>query len=210
MVLAIQKIFQALVWIFTFMSTRLFSSVKTRGTDNLKNIDRPLLIIANHRSFWDPFIIGTLFPLFSKYLPFGFMVADGYYKIPFLKPFFWLTRTFPANKGKGLDISLKGPRQVLKNGGVFLIFPTGQRHYLGRQPRPRRGAAVLALEIPRLNVLPIYLKTISGWSIIDFLFKHKSIQIIIGRPFKAYQKTASKNVNKISRILADEIFKLNK
>jgi len=210
MILTIQKIFQALIWIFTFISTRIFSSIKIHGSENLKNIDKPLMIIANHRSLWDPFVIGTLFPLFSQYLPLSFMAADRYYKIPFLKPFFWLTRTFPANKGKGLDISLKGPRQVLKSNGVFLIFPAGQRHYLGRQPRPRRGATILALEMPQLNILPIYLKTISGWSIIDFLFKHKSIQIIIGRPFKAYQKTSSKNVNKISRILADEIFKLNK
>ena len=49
------------------------------------------------------------------------MVADEYYKLPVLKQFFILTNTFPAHRGEGLDISLKRPREVLKNKGIVLV-----------------------------------------------------------------------------------------
>ncbi|MBI4120337.1 MAG: 1-acyl-sn-glycerol-3-phosphate acyltransferase [Parcubacteria group bacterium] len=205
--LFIQTLFQRIVWLVTFAGTRVFSSFRIVGQDNIQNLSRPLLIIANHRSFWDPFVIGTVFPISSEYLPLGFMVADEYYK--WLRPFFWLTRTYPAKKGQGMDISLKAPRRVLKTGGVFLIFPAGHRYYLGRPPRPRRGAAVLALETPQLTILPIYLKTISGWRIQDFLLKRKNITVVVGRPFKLEELTSSRNVDEVSQILADEIYKLN-
>lgn len=200
---------QRLTWIFTFISLKLFSSFKVVGRENLKNLPRPLLIIANHRSFWDPLVIGTLFPLFSKYLPIGFMVADAYYDSP-LKPIFWLTNTCPARKGRGLDASLAAFRLILKDKGVAVIFPIGKRHYLGRPPRPRRGAAVLALETAQLTILPLYLKTVSRWKITDFFWKRKKIQIIIGRPFKLNEITFSRDVNEVTRFMAKEIFKLNK
>lgn len=207
MILLIQSLFQRIVWLVTFTCTRVFSSFKIIGQNNVRNLPRPLLIIGNHRSFWDPFIIGTLFHLFSKYLPIGFMVADEYYK--WLRPFFWLTRTCPAKKGYGMDVSLAAPRRVLRNGGVFLIFPAGQRYYLGQPPRPRQGAAVLALEMPSLTILPIYLKTISSWKIRDFLLRRRSIKVVIGKPFNLKEITSGQNVDEVSQILADEIYKLN-
>ncbi len=73
---------QRLTWIFTFIYIKLFGSFKIIGHENLKNLPRPLLIIANHRGLWDPLVIGALFPLFSKYLSLGFMVADDYYDSP--------------------------------------------------------------------------------------------------------------------------------
>ncbi len=207
MILLIQSLFQRIVWLVTFAGTRVFSSFKIIGQDNIRNLPRPLLIISNHRSFWDPFVIGTIFPLLSKYLPIGFMVADEYYK--WLRPFFWLARTCPARKGQGMDVSLAAPLRVLRTGGVFLIFPAGRRYYLGRPPRPRRGAAVLALEIPNLTILPVYLKTISGWKIRDFLLRRRSIRVVIGKPFNLKEITSSQNIDEVAQLLADKTYKLN-
>ena len=207
MILLIQSLFQRIVWLVTFAGTRVFSSFKIIGQDNIRNLPRSLLIIANHRSFWDPLVIGTVFPISSRYLPLGFMVADEYYK--WLWPFFWLTRTFPAKKGQGMDVSLRAPRRVLKTGGAFLIFPTGHRHYLGRPPRPRRGAAVLALEMPSLTILPVYLKTISGWKIRDFLLRRRNIRVVIGKPFNLKEITSSQNIDEVAQLLADKTYKLN-
>ena len=66
------------------------------------------------------------------------MVDDKYYKIYF-KTFFLLTQTFPSYYGQGLDVSLREPRKILRNGGVFLIFPqvkgTHMAHALGLKRR---------------------------------------------------------------------------
>lgn len=190
---------QRLTWIFTFIFLKLSGSFKIIGRENLKNLPRPLLIIANHRGLWDPLVIGVLFPLFSKYLPLGFMVADAYYNSP-LKPIFWLTNTYPAHKGEGLDVSLAAPRRILKNDGVFVIFPAGQRQTLGRRRKPRRGAAALALDFAHLTILPVHLKTINNGL--------KKTEVAVGQPFKLFEKTPSRNIDEVAEILNKEIFKL--
>ena len=195
----VYAIFQRIVWLATFLWSRVFNSFKIIDGQNLKNLPKPLMIISNHRTFLDPLIIGTLFPLFSKYIPITFMVDDRYYNNIFLKPFFLLTQTFPAYYGQGLDISLKKPKQVLKNGGVFLIFPTGERHLSGPQPRPKRGAAILALENPQLTILPIYLRT--GAS---------KVTVVVGNAFKLTNVTQSQDIETVAQVLADEIYKLDK
>lgn len=131
------------------------------------------------------------------------MVADEYYRLPVLKQFFILTNTFPAYRGEGLDVSLKEPRRVLQHNGVFLIFPMGQRHSGDEKPRPRRGAAVLALEMQNeLTILPMFVK-MPPWGL-----RRKKISINVGQPFKLREITDSLNVNDVAQILSDEIFKL--
>lgn len=196
----IYAVFERIVWLAAFIATRLFTSFRIVGRENLKGLNRPVMVISNHRTFFDPLIIGTLFPLFSKYLPIAFMVDDRYYTNPVLRLFFKLTRTFPSYYGQGLDVSLKNPRQVLKTGGVFLIFPTGQRHNGGPRPKPKRGAAALALEMPRLNILPVYLKVGKN--------ARKKITAVIGRPFKLSEETSSHDLAAVADLLADKIYEL--
>jgi hypothetical protein len=73
----------------------------------------------------------------------GFMVADKLYRNIFYKIFFILTGTFPAHKGEGLDISLRYPYSVLKENGVYLIFPFRKLIFHDGYPRLGRGAAKL-------------------------------------------------------------------
>ncbi len=196
----IYAISERIVWLFVFIITRFWGSFKVIGRENLKNLPRPLMIIANHRTYFDPVIIGTIFPFFSQYIPIAFMVDDRYYHNPFLKIFFKLTYTFPAYYGQGLDVSLREPRRVLKKGRVFLIFPSGERRVAGPEPRPKRGAAALALEMPDLKILPIYFKSHDNYGL--------KTTIAVGRAFQLFEVTQSKNLSEVSLVLWDEILKL--
>ena len=186
----IYAISERIVWLFVFIITRFLGSFKVIGRENLKNLPRPLMIIANHRTYFDPVIIGTIFPFFSRYIPIAFMVDDRYYHNPFLKIFFKLTYTFPAYYGQGLDVSLREPRQVLKKGRVFLIFPSGERRITGLEPRPKRGAAVLAMEMPNLKILPIYFKPSDNYGL-------KSV-IVVGKAFNLSEITSSQDVGEVT------------
>lgn len=179
------------------------------GSENIKNAPTPLMIISNHISFWDPMAIGTLFPFFSKYIPITFIAADEFFMNPFLRFFFWLTSTIPANKGMGYGISLKKPREVLKNGGVFLIFPAGRRRFDGSVQNPKRGAAILALEIPDLAILPVNIKMSTlKWNLLDIVSRKKKITFEVGKPFKLGNITNIDNPDEVAVLLANEISKL--
>ncbi|MDP3763998.1 MAG: lysophospholipid acyltransferase family protein [bacterium] len=194
----VYAIFQRIVWLVTFICSRFFGSFKIVGQENLKNIPKPLMIISNHKTFFDPLVIGTVFPFFSNYLPITFMVDDRYYKNIFLKPFFLLTQTFPSYYGQGLDVSLRKPRKILKNNGVFLIFPTGERHTYGPRPRPKRGAAVLATEKPDLNIVPMYISVSKGKTTLS-----------IGKHFRLNDITDSQDIETVSQLLAEKIYNLS-
>lgn len=206
----IHSICERIVWLVTFFVTRILGSFEVIGKDNIKKVSRPLMIVSNHVSFWDPMTIGTLFPFFSKYLPITFIAADEFFKNPIIRIFFWLTNTIPANKGKGLDVSLKTPREVLKKGGVFQIFPGGQRHQDGSIQKPKHGAAVLALEMPNLTILPINIKMSTlKWNLIDIILRRKKITFNVGKPFKLQEITNSQDMDEVAVILAEEVSKLS-
>lgn len=205
----IHAICQRIVGLAAFFPTRVLGSFKFIGKENIKGIPRPLMVIANHVSLWDPMVIGPLFPFFSKYYPFTLMAADEFFENPIFRIFFWLTNTASAHKGMGYDVSLKKPREDLKNGGVFLIFPGGQRHSDGSIQKPRRGAAILAMEMPNLTILPINIKISTlKWKLSDIILRRKKITFTAGKPFKLRDITSSENTDEVAEILAEEISKL--
>ncbi len=197
------------VWIFTFIITRLFTNFYINGKDNLKSLKTPLLIIANHRSYWDPMIIGTLFPFFLiSYLPIGFMAADKLYGNFWYKIFFKITGTFPTYKGMGLDISLKYPRSVLNRKGVFLIFPFGKIILNNQYLHSNRGAAKLVQDFSNLTILPVYLNTTPNLKVKDVLFGRKYMRVTVGKPFMI-STVHTMNLDQISKILSDKIISLD-
>ncbi len=203
----IYGISQRCVWMATFIVTRLFTKFYVNGRDNLKSIQTPLLIVANHRSYFDSVIIGTLFPFFSKYIPMGFMATDKLYQKFFYKIFFALTGTFPAHRGEGLDISLRYPRSVLRENGVFLIFPFGKLVFDNQYPKPGRGAAKLVQDFPNLVILPIYLNTTPNLGVKDILFGKKDMGVVIGKSF-LISNAQSMDIDQISKIISDKILSL--
>mgnify|MGYP001587717802 CR=1 FL=1 len=202
---------QRIVWIITFIAMHLFARFHIEGNENLCKLPTPLLVIANHRSYWDALIIGLLFPFFSnRYLPIGFMAADELFTNPFFKAFFLLTGTYPAYKGAGLNISLKYPRSVLLRGGVVLLFPFGKLIINNNETKesPRHGAGVLVKEFPDLNILPIYVDTAPSVTFLNFIFGRKKMNVFVGKPFKVEPSLRESDTKKITIQLVGKIMAL--
>lgn len=202
---------QRIVWLVTFVAMRLFTRFSINGGEHLKNVKTPLLIVANHRSYWDAMIVGMLFPFFSnRYLPIGFMAADEYFSNPFFKIFLVLTGTYPAYKGRGLEVSLQYPRSVLQSGGVVLLFPFGKIIVSDTvRERPYRGAGMLVKEFSHLWILPIYLNTAPNLGLWDFIFGGKEMNVRIGVPFQSEPELVERDEKEITIQLTNRIMALS-
>jgi len=127
----------------------------------LKNLPKPLIVVANHVSHLDtPVILKALPGRIRRRL----VVAAA-------RDYFYRTRvrgglvslslaTIPFDREEGSRESLAECARVLRNGWSVLLFPEGTRSPTGVLGRVRRGAAVLALDT-QTQVLPLYIHGLS-------------------------------------------------
>ncbi len=110
-----------------------------------------LIVAANHRSFLDPFVIGTMLPWRR---PMHYVA-----KIELFEPRWqgWILSrlgAYPVRRGEADGETVETSRRILERGGALCIFPEGTRIRSGSLAAPHRGVGRLALE-SGAAVLPV-------------------------------------------------------
>jgi 1-acyl-sn-glycerol-3-phosphate acyltransferase len=119
--------------------------VSVHGLDDIKELKRPFIAIANHSSHLDaPLVIGALPRPLARYLAAG-AAADYFFDVRWRK---WLTTLFfnafaveRNSEGKRSGSS----RSLLERDVPILIFPEGGRSKTGEIGRFKQGAAALSM-----------------------------------------------------------------
>jgi len=145
---------------------KIFFKFEVVNPEKIKNLSGPLLIIGNHKFSLDTFAMGGAMSLRSKLHPIKIMGENNFFnnpfvnllfKIGFIKLVYKTFGVFPAIRGKGLDIALKEPENIIKNNGVVLLHPEG-RVCREKEICPfKRGASYLALKT-NVRILPVVFK----------------------------------------------------
>ncbi len=145
---------------------RLVYAFRVRGS-HVVPARGPALIIANHISFIDGFLIGACLPRIAR-----FLVMDTYYN-----KFRWLLApigAIPVPLGrKAIIESIQSARQALERGELVCIFPEGSLTRTGNIQRFQRGLERI-LEGFDVPVIPVHLNGVWGST-----FSHGAN----GRPF---------------------------
>ena len=100
-----------------------------------------VIIAANHRSFLDPFAIGT-----CVRRPVFFVAKKELFHNRFVG---WLLNclgAFPVRRGESDEETVETAKAILAEGGAVVMFPEGTRMRSGSLGQPRRGVGRLALE----------------------------------------------------------------
>ncbi len=98
-----------------------------------------VILASNHRSFLDPFVIGTMAPRPMYYIAKS-ELFKGWQN--------WILNVlgaFPVDRGAGDEETMKTAKAVLARGDILLIFPEGTRIRPGSLSKPKRGVGRLAL-----------------------------------------------------------------
>jgi glycerol-3-phosphate dehydrogenase (NAD(P)+) len=137
----------------------------------------PLLLAANHRSFLDPFVIGTL-----TRRPVYYVAKRELFRKPWQA---WLLNSlgaFPIDRGRGDEDAIATAREILARGDCVVIFPEGTRVRSGPLGAPRRGLGRLALETgaPVVPVAVIGTEEVRrGWRV-----RPRRVRIRCGAPLR--------------------------
>lgn len=111
-----------------------------------------MVVIANHVSYWDPVVVGSLFPR-QVY----FMAKKELFSYPVLGMAIKRLGAFPVDREHAARTAIKRALTLLKNGEVVGIFPEGTRSKTGELLAPYQGAAYLAVRAG-VPVCPIALR----------------------------------------------------
>jgi glycerol-3-phosphate dehydrogenase (NAD(P)+) len=137
----------------------------------------PLLLAANHRSFLDPFVIGTLVRR-----PVYYMAKRELFEKRWQAWALNALGAFPVDRGAGDGDAMHTAREILARGDCVVVFPEGTRVRHGALGDPRRGIGRLALETgaPVAPVAVIGSDAVRrGWRI-----RPRKVRLRVGRPLR--------------------------
>lgn len=118
----------------------IYLRMKRIGRDHIPRRG-PLILASNHRSFLDPFVIGTLVRR-----PVYYMAKRELFEKRFQGWVLNALGAFPVDRGTGDSGAMETARAILARGDCVVIFPEGTRTRTGPLKAPRRGVGRLALE----------------------------------------------------------------
>lgn len=205
--------FQYIAAFFSWVFLQLFTKLEIHGLENLDGVKKPLIVVANHESHYDPQLVGVALLSRPEFLPVRYMAKNILFFVPGLNLLIWLLGAFPAHRGKGIEKSLKTPLAILKSGGVVIMFPEGrmiiERPKLGEG---RRGAAMLSL-MTGASLVPMSIHTPHDLPpIIPLTVGRPRIVIRVGKPFSLkaadYPSLSDENTARATKTIMDRIGEL--
>ena len=143
------------------MLLKTFFTCKVNSLDNYKrkSYDRPLVVVANHVSLFDSFILVSSLSVFF-FFRVGLWKAPAYhtfFKSFLFKIFLLGLGAFPIKREEKLEKSLQGTLDALDKGYNLIFFPEGKRVIHGEKAKPGRGIGYLLKE-KKVYVLPVHIR----------------------------------------------------
>jgi 1-acyl-sn-glycerol-3-phosphate acyltransferase len=164
-------------------------------------MDGAVIVYSNHKSNWDPIIIGCLLKR-----PVFFMAKEELFRNPIMRFIVTKLHAFPVKRGAPDRKAIKRAIEVLNEKQVLGIFPEGTRSKDGKLQEPESGIALIAAKSNDVTLVPVAINGNYKWL--------SSIDVIFGEPikfdtyFQKGEKMNSQKLKNISIALFREVSKL--
>jgi glycerol-3-phosphate dehydrogenase (NAD(P)+) len=162
---------------------KLYFRASRLGTEQIPQTG-PAIIASNHRSFFDPFVIGTM-----SRRPIYYVAKIELFRNPVLAWFLSALGAFPVERGVGDRDAIRTAEELLARGELVLIFPEGTRTRPGPLGPPKRGVGRLTLE----SGAPVIPLAINGTEDVrsGILLRPRKIRVVAGSPLELTREEPS-------------------
>jgi 1-acyl-sn-glycerol-3-phosphate acyltransferase len=131
-------------WVFT----RLICRYRVSGLEHVP-LKGPILIVANHLSWYDPILFGVVLPRRV-----WFFAKVEIFHWPIIGLFCKLTGQIPVHRGEGDRAALEKSLSYLQEDKALVVFPEGTVTRQEKMIKAHSGAAMLAMRTGA-TVLPV-------------------------------------------------------
>ncbi|OHA52616.1 MAG: hypothetical protein A2991_00610 [Candidatus Terrybacteria bacterium RIFCSPLOWO2_01_FULL_58_14] len=172
------------ICLLPLIALHLLFRLRKEGSVRLEEINGPVILVANHHSYFDPFLIFCLLRKQAGLFPILPLAWRGLFFVPGLNLGLWAFGCIPVQTGKKLPLpkSLRRALTALANNQSVFIFPEARRT---RDPvirTVRRGAPFLAL-VTGTPLVPLAIIGTHGGIGLRALLKRPRVAVRIGTPF---------------------------
>ena len=190
--------FWKVAWPIARLPVNLISDLRVWGGERVPR-SGPVVLAANHRSFYDPFVLGV-----AMRRPVFYMAKAELWDAPLLGRILPHGGAFPVRRGEVDRGALESSREILDRGDVLGIFIDGTRHHESAVGDVRAGGAMIAAQAGA-PVVPVYLHGTDR--VVDEPRAPVSVSfgrplMIAGRGSKAYRAGADEIAVELSRLQA--------
>ena len=143
--------------------------VKFHGLEHVRSLEAPYILMANHTTMLDPFMMAAAIPKYQI----RFIGKKELWKI---KPFAWFAnniKAIPVDRHNTDMEAMRACMRVTREGHVLGIFPEGTRHHKGLMTELESGVAMIALR-SKVPLVPVYIAGKLG------LFR--TLHVYVGEP----------------------------
>jgi len=193
--------FYSMVKALAFLLFKITGGIRVNGAERLPK-KGPLIIVSNHRSLIDPFVLVACFP--ARIV---FFAAAYLYRIPVVRQILTWGGAIPVHSEKGDFGSFKKALEALKKGGIVGLFPEGGVSLDGNLKPLMPGWAYLAVK-SGVQVLPLAIRGSSGvLPVGSFIPRRGRITVNIGEKmtFSGEGKALREDMEYMNRKLEKEL-----
>ncbi|MGH2997771.1 MAG: lysophospholipid acyltransferase family protein [Gaiellaceae bacterium] len=135
----------------------------------------PVILVANHESLFDPWILALATPR-----PVRYMAKAELFRNPITGALMRSFGAFPVERGTGDRAAISRAAELLRDGQILGMFPQGTSKRRAQRPF-HRGAARLALA----TGAPMVPVTLTGTRGVPYPWRGKHTIVAVGEPIVA-------------------------
>ena len=199
------NIIQRVAWFPLRVIFSFFLRMEFKGIENVQKLKTNAIFAANHANEFDPLIIVSCLPFFSRHLPLVFVSREkefygklGWRGKIYGGPFFRLMAALQVYTGiNDYRQALKHHIDALERGKNVCIFPMGKKH-LDKDIHQAKGGVAYLAATSGLPIVPVRITGIEYMKSNEFWKRKRKLQVTFGEPvyFSELSEVNSVNPNK--------------
>ena len=154
--------------------------LRVKGLEKLPE-HGPFIICSNHQSYLDPIVLGSVLPWQIFRNSFAVGTSEIFGK-GFLRTLAQWLRVVVVDPDANLIPAMRAGAYGLRQGGVLILYPEGERSIDGKPKRFKKGAAILSIHL-QVPIVPVAIEGFQeAWPRGKPFQKFAPLQIKFGTP----------------------------